>query len=146
MKSTRTAREAGIFGDLPWLDFRKYDLPGVQVVDPYTLRIRIKGKYPQFKYWLAMTFFSPTPWEVDAFYSQPGMKARNLTLDTWPVGTGPYRLTEYIPNHRMDALVSDEELAKRRQDWKAPEPRVKQGYLVRYARLVSSAATGAILE
>jgi len=102
MKASRTAREAGVFGDLPWLDFRKYDLPGVQVVDSHTLRIRIKGKYPQFKYWLAMTFFAPTPWEVDAFYSQPGMKARNLTLDTWPVGTGPYRLTEYVPNHRME--------------------------------------------
>jgi ABC-type transport system substrate-binding protein len=102
MKASRSAREAGVFGDLPWLDFRKYDLPGVQVVDPHTLRIRIKGKYPQFKYWLAMTFFSPTPWEVDAFYSQPGMKARNLTLDTWPAGTGPYQLIEYVPNHRME--------------------------------------------
>jgi len=102
MKAGRTAREAGVFGDLPWLDFRKHDLPGVQVVDSHTLRIRIKGKYPQFKYWLAMTFFAPTPWEVDAFYSQPGMKGRNLTLDTWPVGTGPFRLTEYVPNHRME--------------------------------------------
>lgn len=101
LKAGRTAREAGVFGDLPWLDFRKYDLPGVQVVDSHTLRIRVQGKYPQFKYWLAMTFFAPTPWEVDAFYSQPGMKARNLTLETWPVGTGPYRLTEYVPNHRM---------------------------------------------
>jgi peptide/nickel transport system substrate-binding protein len=102
MKASRTAREAGVFGDLPWLDFRKHDLAGVQVVDPHTLRIRIKGKYPQFKYWLSLTFFSPTPWEVDAFYSQPGMKARNLTLDTWPVGTGPYQLAEYVPNHRME--------------------------------------------
>ncbi len=102
MKAGRTAREAGVFGDLPWLDFRKYDLPGVQVVDSHTLRIRVKGKYPQFKYWLAMTFFAPTPWEVDAFYSQPGLKARNLTLDTGPVCTGPYRLTEYVPNHRME--------------------------------------------
>jgi ABC-type transport system substrate-binding protein len=100
-KSGRSAREAGVFGDLPWLDFRAYDLPGVQVVDQSTLRIRLKGKYPQFKYWLAMTFFAPTAWEVDAFYSQPGMKARNLTLDTWPVGTGPFMLTEYVPNHRM---------------------------------------------
>jgi len=102
MKASRTAREAGALGHLPWLDFRKYDLPGVQVVDAHTLRIRLKGKYPQFKYWLAMTFFAPTPWEVDSFYSQPGMKARNLTLDTWPVGTGAYRLTDYVPNHRME--------------------------------------------
>ena len=101
MKAGRSAREVGVFGDLPWLDFRQHELPGVQVVDRYTLRIRVKGKYPQFKYWLAMTFFAPTPWEVDAFYSQPGMKGRNLTLDTWPVGTGPFMLTQYVPNYRM---------------------------------------------
>jgi hypothetical protein len=46
MKAGRTAREAGVFGDLPWLDFRKYDLPGVQVVDSHTLRIRVKGQVP----------------------------------------------------------------------------------------------------
>ncbi len=101
MKEGRSARETGKFGDLPWLDFREHDLPGVEVIDSQTLRIHVNGKYPQFKYWLAMTFFSPLAWEVDAFYSQPGMKARNLTLDTWPVGSGPYMLTEYTPNHRM---------------------------------------------
>lgn len=101
MKAGLSAREAGVLGDLPWLDFRRHDLPGVQVVDSHTLRIRVKGKYPQFKYWLAMTFFAPTPWEVDAFYSQPGMKARNLSLDTWPVGTGPFMLTEFVPNARL---------------------------------------------
>lgn len=101
MKQGRSARETGKFGDLPWLDFRQHDFPGVEVVDSHNLRIHINGKYPQFKYWLAMTFFAPLAWEVDAFYSQPGMKARNLTLDTWPVGTGPYMLTEYTPNHRM---------------------------------------------
>ena len=42
--------------------------------------------------------------------------------------------------------VSDEELAKRRAEWKAPEPKVKTGYLARYAKLVSSADKGAILE
>ncbi|OVZ62989.1 peptide ABC transporter substrate-binding protein [Pigmentiphaga sp. NML080357] len=86
--------------DLPWLDFRKYAFEGVEALDKHTLRIRIKGKYPQFKYWLAMTFFSPIPWEADQFYSQPGMAARNLTLNYWPVGTGPYMLTEYRENRR----------------------------------------------
>jgi len=42
--------------------------------------------------------------------------------------------------------VSDEELAKRRAAWVAPEPKVKTGYLARYAKLVSSADKGAILE
>jgi ABC-type transport system substrate-binding protein len=101
MKAGLTAREAGVLGELPWLDFRKHEFPGVEVLDRYTFRVRINGKYPQFKYWLAMTFFAPLAWEVDAFYSQPGMKAKNLTLDTWPVGTGPYMLTEYVPNYRM---------------------------------------------
>ena len=41
--------------------------------------------------------------------------------------------------------VSDEELAARRAAWVAPEPRVKTGYLARYAKLVSSADKGAIL-
>ena len=51
-----------------------------------------------------------------------------------------------IPNKRLDVKLSDEELAARRAEWTAPEPRVKEGYLVRYARSVSSAAKGAIVE
>ena len=51
-----------------------------------------------------------------------------------------------IPNKRMDVRISDEELEARRREWKAPEPRVTEGYLARYARLVSSAAKGAIVE
>ena len=101
MKSGLSAREAGAFGHLPWLDFRQHEMPGAVAVDRYTLRIRVIGKYPQFKYWLAMTFFAPVAWEADKFYAQAGMAARNLTADTWPVGTGPYRLTEYVPNARM---------------------------------------------
>ncbi len=86
--------------DLPFLDFRKFSFDGVQALDKHTLRIRIKGKYPQFKYWLAMTFFSPIPWEAEQFYAQPGMAANNLTLNYWPVGTGPFMLTEFIENRR----------------------------------------------
>ena len=102
LKEGKTSKEIGPFGHLPWLDFRVHALPGVEVVDKHTLKIRVVGKYPQFKYWLAMTFFAPIPWEVDAFYAQAGMAQRNLNADTWPVGTGPYMLTEYIPNARME--------------------------------------------
>jgi ABC-type transport system substrate-binding protein len=87
--------------DLPWLDLRKVDVSGVKVLDSHRYQIRIKGKYPQFVYWLAMPFFAPIAWEADAFYSQPGFAAKNLTLDWWPVGTGPYMLTENDPNSRM---------------------------------------------
>lgn len=86
--------------DIPWLDLRQHGFDGVEALDPYTLRIRVKGLYPQFKYWLAMTFMSPIPWEADRFYSQPGMAQRNLSLNTWPVGTGPYMLSESIQNRR----------------------------------------------
>ena len=102
LKEGKSAKEIGPFGHLPWLDFRVHDLPGIEVVDKHTLKIRVVGKYPQFKYWLAMTFFAPVPWEVDAFYAQAGMSRRNLNADTWPVGTGPFMLTEYIPNSRME--------------------------------------------
>jgi ABC-type transport system substrate-binding protein len=86
--------------DLPFLDFRAYPLEGAIALDKHTLRVRVKGKYPQFKYWLAMTFFSPIPWEAEKFYSQPGMVEKNLTLNYWPVGTGPFMLTEFTENKR----------------------------------------------
>ncbi len=90
--------EAGNHG---FVDLRKYDFEGAQVIDRYTFEIRITEKYPQFRYWLAMSFFAPVPWEADSFYAQPGMKERNFTLDWYPVGTGPYMLTENNPNRRM---------------------------------------------
>jgi ABC-type transport system substrate-binding protein len=85
----------------PFIDLRQPPFAGAEVVDPLTYRIRIKGKYPQFAYWLAMPFFAPMPWEAEAFYHQGGMKERNLSLDWYPVGTGPYWLKENNPNLRM---------------------------------------------
>ena len=90
--------------DIPadaWIDLDAFPLSGVEKVDRHTLRIRIKGKYPQFLFWLAMPFFAPVPREADRFFAQPGMAARNLTLDWWPVGTGPFMLSENDPNRRM---------------------------------------------
>ncbi len=88
-------------GASPFLDLRRYPMEGVEVLDRYRYRIRIKGKYPQLVYWLAMPFFAPMPWEADRFYSQPGMERRNITLNWYPVGTGPFMLTENNPNLRM---------------------------------------------
>ena len=84
-----------------WIDLDSFSLSGVERVDSHTWRIRIKGKYPQFAYWLAMPFFAPVPREVERFFAQPGMAAKNLSLDWWPVGTGPYMLSENDPNRRM---------------------------------------------
>lgn len=82
-------------------DLREFDISGVEVIDRYTYQIILKEKYPQFVYWLSMYFFSPMPWEADVFYGQPGMKQRNITLDWYPIGTGPFMLTENNPNLRM---------------------------------------------
>jgi ABC-type transport system substrate-binding protein len=50
---------------------------------------------------MAMPFFSPMPWEADLFYAQPGMDKRNINLNWYPVGSGPFMLTENNPNLRM---------------------------------------------
>jgi oligopeptide transport system substrate-binding protein len=80
---------------------RTLPMAGVEVLDRYRYKIRIKGKYPQFSYWLAMPFFAPMPWEADAFYDQPGLGDKNITLDWYPVGSGPFYLAENNPNRRM---------------------------------------------
>ena len=85
----------------PWLDLRGHSLAGVSAQDRYSFRVRLKGQYPQFRYWLAMTFFAPLPWEVDRFYHLPGLRERNISLDWFPAGTGPFMLTENNPNLRM---------------------------------------------
>ena len=51
-----------------------------------------------------------------------------------------------IPGRKLNVRVSDEELEARKAEQVIPEPRVKTGYLARYARLVTSANTGAILD
>lgn len=56
------------------------------------------------------------------------------------------RITIDINAYSVKLEVSDDELAKRRADWKAPEPKVTKGYLARYARMVTSADKGAILS
>jgi ABC-type transport system substrate-binding protein len=86
--------------DKPFLDFRRWPLAGATAPEKHLLRIRIKGKYPQWSYWMQLTFMAPVPWEADAFYAQPGLAERGLTLDVWPVGTGPYMLVEYEKDRR----------------------------------------------
>ena len=51
-----------------------------------------------------------------------------------------------IPAHSITLKVSDEELEARRAKWVCPEPKIKTGYLARYAKMVSSADRGAILS
>lgn len=84
-----------------YIDLRPLPLEGVTILDSHRYSVRIKGVYPQFLYWQAMTFFAPVPWEADRFYGQPGFEAKNISFDWYPVGTGPFYLTENNPNLRM---------------------------------------------
>ncbi len=51
-----------------------------------------------------------------------------------------------IPARKLNVRLTDEELAERKKEWKAPEPRIKKGYLAKYAKMATSADTGAILK
>lgn len=89
------------------LDLDAHPFAGVSLVDRYTYQIILDKKYPQMIYWLAMPFFSPMPWEAVAFYSQGALKDRNITLDRFPVGTGPYKMEVYDP-HKEIILAKNE--------------------------------------
>ncbi|MAL93786.1 MAG: peptide ABC transporter substrate-binding protein [Haliea sp.] len=84
-----------------WLDLDTFDMRGLQVLDERRYRITIHGRYPQFVYWLAMHFFAPIPREVDRFFHNPGFADRNLTLDWWPVGSGPFMMVKNDPNSEI---------------------------------------------
>jgi dihydroxy-acid dehydratase len=51
-----------------------------------------------------------------------------------------------VPNRKLDLDVGEDEMDRRRNAWTPPEPRVKKGYLARYASLVSSADKGAVFK
>lgn len=51
-----------------------------------------------------------------------------------------------IPENTLMVDVSDEEMEKRRKNWQPREPKVTSGYLRRYANMVTSGSTGAILK
>ncbi|OGR30569.1 MAG: dihydroxy-acid dehydratase [Desulfobacca sp. RBG_16_60_12] len=51
-----------------------------------------------------------------------------------------------IPAKTLTLLVDDAELARRRQAWQPPEPKIRQGYLSRYSRMVSSGSQGAVCK
>ena len=51
-----------------------------------------------------------------------------------------------IPNNSLNVDVSDEELAKRKEKWQPREPKITDGYLRRYAALVTSGNRGAVLD
>ena len=56
------------------------------------------------------------------------------------------RISIDIPQRKLTLQVSEEEIQRRKKQWKRPGPKIKTGYAARYARLVTSAGTGAVFE
>ncbi|MBW1980381.1 MAG: dihydroxy-acid dehydratase [Deltaproteobacteria bacterium] len=56
------------------------------------------------------------------------------------------RIEINIPARRLELKVSEEEIGRRRQNWRPPEPRIKEGYAYRYSRMVTSGARGAVFK
>jgi dihydroxy-acid dehydratase len=50
-----------------------------------------------------------------------------------------------IPKRKIDLKLSNKDIRERLKKWKPPEPKIKTGYLSRYAKMVSSAGKGAIM-
>ena len=56
------------------------------------------------------------------------------------------RISLDIPNRKLELLVDEATLAERLTKWVAPEPKIKTGWLARYAKMVTSAYTGAVMK
>jgi len=94
-------KEAAALPNATAIDLTRHTLEGARVIDRHTYALRVRGKYPQFAYWLAMPFFAPVPPEADRFYDQAGMAEKNISLDWYPLGSGPFMLTVNNPNRQM---------------------------------------------
>ncbi|RUM82684.1 MAG: peptide ABC transporter substrate-binding protein [Candidatus Thioglobus sp.] len=83
------------------LDLTQHQISGVKVLDKYRYSIKVNGVQEQFLYWLAMPFFTAVPPEADVFYAQQGLIDKNIVLDWYPIGTGPFQLSVNNPNKEM---------------------------------------------
>jgi len=79
---------------------------GVRVTGPYTFELILTEKFPILKYWLAFCFGAPSAREVIDYYDG---KEERRDINEWPIGTGPYRMTD----HRLHEYMAFE----RNPDW-----------------------------
>ncbi len=92
-------------------------ISGIDTTSRYILDITLHRAYPQIKYWFAMEFSTPVPWEAVAFYDGEQGRPR---FDDHPVGTGPYVLVEYHKQARYVLERSKNWYGVRHPEWNAP--------------------------
>jgi len=90
---------------------------GVATPAPDILEITLARPYPQIKYWFAMEFSAPIPWEAIAFYD--GLEGR-ARFDDHPVGSGPFQLTRYDKRAIFVLEKSANWYGVRHPEWRAP--------------------------
>ncbi len=91
-------------------------IEGVRVVGPLQLDVELTEPYPQLRYWLAMEFTTPVPWEAIAYWDGKGRDA----FAEHPVGTGPFRLAAYDKRSRIVFARNPNWLGIRNPEAKAP--------------------------
>jgi ABC-type transport system substrate-binding protein len=92
-------------------------ISGVRTPSRYVLEVTLNESYPQIKYWFAMEFSTPVPWEAIAWYDGNEGRPR---FDDHPVGTGPYVLSEYHKQARYVLERSENWYGVRHPEWQAP--------------------------
>ncbi|HEV7734989.1 MAG TPA: ABC transporter substrate-binding protein [Candidatus Binatia bacterium] len=92
-------------------------IAGVRVLGPLEVELELTEAYPQLRYWLAMEFTTPVPWEAIAWWN--GQDGRDA-FSEHPVGTGPYRLAVYDKRFRIVLEQNPNWYGIRFPDAKAP--------------------------
>jgi len=92
-------------------------IPGVRTPERHMLEIVLDRPYPQIRYWFAMEFTTPVPWEAVEWYD--GREGRPR-FDDHPVGTGPFVLAEYDKQSRYVLERSENWYGVRHPEWRAP--------------------------
>lgn len=90
---------------------------GIEMPSRYVLDITLHRAYPQIKYWFAMEFTTPVPWEAIAYYTGQDGRPR---FDDHPVGAGPFVLSEYDKQSRYVLSKNPNWYGVRHPEWKAP--------------------------
>ncbi len=90
---------------------------GVETPDRLVLDVILAHPYPQIRYWFAMEFTTPVPWEAIAWYTGQDGRAR---FDDHPVGSGPFVLAEYAKQARYVLERNPNWYGVRHPEWQAP--------------------------
>ncbi len=85
------------------LDYDTMNVAGFEAIDRYAFRLRLKKPFPQLLYWMAFQCMSPVAREAVEYYDgkEHDGKLRPDFRKFYAVGTGPYRIAEYLPRQRV---------------------------------------------